>query len=108
MLNILEMQLLIKLRQLLQSRYLYYYFLACFLLVLSLNVNFFFIILLVYLIVFKNKYHISIRTFHLCTVLLIFNNQSNLKIPTEANHDITIYSLKKTDKNDQLSSTYEK
>lgn len=95
MLNILEMQLLIKLRQLLQSRYLYYYFLACFLLILSLNVNFFFIILLVYLIVFKNKYHISIMIFFLSLIFLIFNNQSNIKIPSKVNNNFTIVSSKK-------------
>lgn len=84
-----------KLKIILQSSYLYYYFLASFLLIISLHYNIFIIFLLIYLFIFKKRYNKLILMFLFLIIILLFKNEQLKTIPQTINNQVLITDVEK-------------
>lgn len=79
-----------KLKTILKSNYLYYYLITIFLLVVSLNLYFIFILLVIYLIVFKKRYNHKIMFSVLVFIILFFSFYKKIETKDYINDNYTI------------------
>lgn len=72
------------------SNYLYYYLIGCFLFILALNIPVIFIVLIVYLIIFRQRYHHLTMMILLVCIFIVFIFTKNIEIENNVNKKFTV------------------